>query len=109
LLQLILHLLITGDEDCLALSEVYFDAVADALLSDLISIFYDDDTLTSLFEDDDFIDTPFDSVSMICTMEPGRDACQGDSGECWLHFISLVGIVLTAPTTSLIYLDSLAS
>jgi hypothetical protein len=68
------------------LSEDYFDAIADATYGDLFSILYDDDalldTLTSLLEDDDFIDTPFDSVSMLCTMEPGRDACQGDSGEC---------------------------
>ncbi len=86
------------------MSDNYFDAIADATYGDLFSILYDDDALPS-----DFIDSPFDSVSMLCTMEPGRDACQGDSGECWLHFISLVGIVLTAPTTSLIYLDSLAS
>lgn len=55
------------NEDCFTMIESYYYLAA---LYDFIALFLGIDLLD------------YDSSSMICTLEPGQSAFQGDLGEC---------------------------
>jgi trypsin len=63
---------IMSNEDCFTMIESFYDSIG---LNDFVALI-----LGVVLAD-------FDSESMICTQEPGRDACQGDSGELTFLFV----------------------